>query len=32
MREVHELLLPALREAARRIEDDIALAFAFRRS
>ncbi|NUR60098.1 MAG: helix-turn-helix domain-containing protein [Catenulispora sp.] len=30
--EVHERLLPALRDTARRIEDDVALAFALRPS
>ena len=32
LREVHELLLPALRDTAQRIDDDIALAFALRPS
>lgn len=32
LREVHEVLLPALRDAARRIDDDTALAFALRPS
>jgi len=30
LREVHELLLPALRDTARQIDDDVALAYAVR--